>query len=241
MVAAYHLDEASGDATDSAGSNTLTDNATVGAASGKLSGARDFEAGNSEYFNRADNAALSFGDEALTIALWAQLESTGGVRMLLNKGATGAAEYGIYYGTGVNRFRWFVRGGTTTTDLAANTFGAVSTGVWYPIIVWHDPTANEIGIDVNGSADTTAHSAGINDGSGDFRLGAETGPASFWDGLLDEVVIWRGVVLTSGERSEYRNGGTGIAYPFTSQDTPELRGRPKGLRGHRQMAQLLAM
>ena len=46
----WKMDEASGDALDSHGSNNLTDNDTVAASTdGKINGARDFEKGFSEY------------------------------------------------------------------------------------------------------------------------------------------------------------------------------------------------
>ena len=60
----------------SVGANTLTDTNTVGATTGKVSGARDFELSNSEYFTIADNAALSVGDVAFTVAAWVNLESS---------------------------------------------------------------------------------------------------------------------------------------------------------------------
>ena len=79
----WKLDEASGSAVDSHGSNTLTQTGTVGAATGKIDGARDFSTSN--YFSIASNASLSTGDISFSLACWAKFDALGALRPLINK------------------------------------------------------------------------------------------------------------------------------------------------------------
>ena len=72
LVAAWELNEVSGNATDSKGSNTLTDNNTVTSGTGPIYAlARDFELDNAEYFSIADNTDISLsGDISCTFEAW---------------------------------------------------------------------------------------------------------------------------------------------------------------------------
>ena len=67
LISYWKLDEASGNATDSHGTNTLTDTNTVTSVAGKINTARYFTNANTEFFTLADNASLSTGDIDFTI------------------------------------------------------------------------------------------------------------------------------------------------------------------------------
>lgn len=223
-----HCDEASGTLLDVLGSYDLTDHNTVGSASGLLSGARDFERGNSEYFSYASNSTFNIGDNDCHFGTWVKPESIGSKMMILCKENSGT-DGGYYYlsigADGKITFEVFGAvsfgsGGSVT----ANTFGALSAGTFYRVDAWHDATANQIGVAINaGTADTASHSAGIYAGLGDFQVGGEGGSSNFYDGLIDEIGLWKRV-LTGGERTSLYNGGAGLAYPFTiaSATTPRL-------------------
>jgi Concanavalin A-like lectin/glucanases superfamily len=229
LISYWKLDESSGDALDAHGTNDLTDNNTVGSASGKINGARDFEAANGEYFSRADNAGLSTGDIDFTFAAWVNAESLSGFPVVANKGWAGSGggrEWILYYRTDASRFRFAVENETAEVD--ANTLGAASTGTWYHVVCWHDSVNNQIGIAVNGgSADTAAYSGGVTDAAGDFRIGASPTQSLYWDGLIDEAGFWKRV-LSSAERLVLYNGGSGLAYPFA---TGAAAPRPRRARG----------
>jgi hypothetical protein len=63
VVAAYALDEASGNAVEQVNGYDATETGgTIASAAGKLGNARDFEAVDTEWFQRADNADLSVGN-----------------------------------------------------------------------------------------------------------------------------------------------------------------------------------
>ncbi len=214
----WSLDEASGDALPAHGSMTLTDTNTVGAASGKVSGARDFEADNVEYFSHTDHADLSAGDTDFTFQAWVNLESKSlgsNTRVIFRKWDGAGTEYILWYDAGTlatDRFSWVVRGSGTLSHVEANVLGSPSIATWYLIHAWHDSVNNEIGIAVNaGTADTTAHSAGVDDTAAVFYIGHEDGASDEWDGLLDECAMWR-KVLTSAERTWLYNSGAGRSY-----------------------------
>jgi hypothetical protein len=207
LVSHWKLDEASGNAIDAHGTNDLTEtDGTIGSAAGKLGNARDFEAADTEYFNKADNADLSTGDIDFTFAGWVQLESTGAAQAVFSKWPF-ANEYFLRYDG--SRFVWLVGSGSAT----ANNLGAPSSGVWYFFVAWHDSVNNIVGIQINnGTADTTSYSSGVTDAGAEFALGGKVdGGPEYLDGLLDSVSFWKRV-LTADEKTELYNGGTGLDY-----------------------------
>lgn len=222
-VAAYTLDEASGTRFDSVNSLDLTDFNTVGSAAGKFSDAADFESGSSEYLQRsADDADLSGGDVYLVFRLWVKLESKSDLMCAFGKmgDSTGTnREYMLRYDNGGDRFVWFVFDSMTAVAATANNFGSPSTGTLYLVHCGHNPVTNEIWISVNaGTRDTASHATGIFDGPSRFTVGGQqTGStpselASFWDGLIDDLVVMRDYDFTTSDATDDYNGGTGVAF-----------------------------
>ena len=217
LVAYWSLDEASGNAIDAHASNDLTDNNTVGTASGVVSGCRDFEESSSEYFSIADNTDLSTGDIDFTFAFWLQLESKATSKCPIVKADAVNAEYYLQYHSGSDRLQFLVYGATgfgSGGSAVANTLGSPSTSTWYFVVCWHDSVNNQVGIAVNGgTADTASHSAGVLDGTSAFHIGSYPGFSQHWDGLIDEVGFWKRV-LTADERTELYNSGSGRDYAY---------------------------
>lgn len=216
LVAFWELEEASGTRVDATGrGNDLTDNNTVLQGTGKVGNCADFELSNSEYLSRADNADLSVGDIDFTIAAWVKLESLVADAAIVAKGGVNDLSYGLDVNSGTTKFRFRVSsaaGFTNLTGVDATTFGVVSETVWYFVVAWHDATANTINIQVNdGTVDSTSYSAGSYDGSAEFRIGAFDFYGAYWDGLIDQVGLWKRT-LTSGERTSLYNGGSGLSY-----------------------------
>jgi hypothetical protein len=214
----YDLAEASGNAIEShAGLNGTETSGTIGTATGPggASSARDFEAtGDTEYFEAADHADLSTGDIDYTIQAWVMLESTPGSNMHV------AAKYNA--GGGQDEFRLFINAssqaafqvsgnGSASTTVAATTFGALSTGVWYHLFGYHDSVNNLIGVKVNGTGDTAAHSTGSFDSTTNFVIGARSNAAQYFDGLIARVAKWNRL-LSGAEETELNNGGLGKLY-----------------------------
>lgn len=227
LISWWKLNEASGNALDAFGSNHLTDTNTVGAGTGKIDGARDFEFGNSEYFTIDDNASLSMGaGVAMTITGWLKLETqpsvNGGRAVIASKGATNMAaaqEYILFINNSNDKPTFLVGDGSATNSVEWGS--TLSLGTWYYICAYHNPVTDLIGISINdGAFVTAAHSTDIQDSTQPFRLGQgfAIGNGHFFDGLLDEVALWKATgssILARGGISDQDNtllynGGNGI-------------------------------
>lgn len=219
LIAHWRLNEASGVRFDVHGSNDLTDNATVTQAVGKIDNAAQFIRANNEYLSITDNTDLSTGDIDFTWAGWVWLDSKANNLSIIMKwtGAGDQREYGlIYLGGATDRFHFTVsfNGTGTATTINADSFGAVATGAWNFVVVWHDATANTINIQVNnGAIDSAAHSTGVFDGTGQLNIGATEQVLDFFDGRIDSVSLWKRI-LTAQEKTDLYNSGDGLDYPF---------------------------
>jgi RHS repeat-associated protein len=161
-----------------------------------------------------DNAALSTGDIDFTLAAWVKLESeTSGTttETILSKyDSSTVREYSLYY-TGATAdkfaFQLYNSGGTSVCTVQANTFGTVTTGTWYYIVVWHDATANTCNIQVNNTvADSAAETGVASDTAANFRVGAlQTTETLFFDGLIDEVLFYKKALSTAERNWLYNN------------------------------------
>lgn len=216
LVSWWSLDETSGTRNDSHGTNHLADSNTVLYGTGKISNAADFEATNSEYLSIADNASLRMGDIDFTVCAWIKAESTAASGIVLSKYDYGATQREFQLEVTSGAYAQFIvsNNGTAITFLQWATF-PISTGTWYFMVAWHDATANTINIQVNnGTALSTAHTTGVLNGTSSFAIGSRFNsgtPISFFDGLVDEVSVWKRV-LTADERTWLYNSGNGRAY-----------------------------
>jgi hypothetical protein len=230
LVAYWKLDAASGNESDSHGSNTLTQNGTVGTAAGKIGSARTGSGGaGGNHLSRADNADLSAGDIDFTVQAWAYLADKADPYAVLGKWSSAAGfEYLLYFDNAADRWKFAVTSDGsvgTFAEVAADTFGSPSTATFYLLHAWHDAANNQLGIAVNaGAADTLSHSAGVYDGATDFVvLGhADNG---IYSGRIDEVGLWKRV-LPSADRTSLYGAGAGLAYPFAEDVYPGVFFRP---------------
>lgn len=214
LISHWKLNEASGDAIDAHGSNDATETSgTIASGAGKIDASRDFEAADTEYFQKTDNADLSTGNIDFTVCFWCNLESLINNMCAVTKGGFSASshEYTVYINdNGGWNFRLTV-GGSSLVILDSTT--TIVTGTWYFVVAWHDATANTLNLQVNnGSVDSKAHSSGVPDSSTAFRIGASAA-GLYWDGLIESVSFFKRI-LTSDERTVLWNNGDGLAYPF---------------------------
>lgn len=204
--------EAADPTTDEFGSETLTNNGTVATAAGKIGTAADFgTASTTKYLTHADDAALSTGDIDCEFQAWVYLSSkTKGYPCAIGKVSLdgGTIEYNLLYRSSVDKWEW--QFGTAVVRSAA----AISINTWYLIHAWHDSVNNLVGISVNAGTPDTAADAGGTDTNKGFAIGTMGDyhdASSTWDGLLNQVAMWKRV-LTSGDRSSLYNAGAGLAY-----------------------------
>jgi hypothetical protein len=206
----WHMDEVGGNRADSVNSTTLTDNASVGSATGILSNAASFGAGNStQFLSAASNANITAGGD-FTAGGWFNLSDTAANHGLVSKGAQDAyEEYSILYNAGGDQCRAFMR--DLGTQVASSlTFTA--TGVWHFAAIIYDSTAATFKIRVDTTVDTTSSVPGVNTTTtGTLKFGRTNG-ATWMEGLLDNWFFYQRA-LSSGELDTIYNSGSGLAGP----------------------------
>lgn len=197
------------DLTDEIGSLDFTNNGTTTFSTGKVSNAAYFN-GSSQYLSRADTAVLRSGDRDWSLSFWFYAADIVGTEYIISKRGGSTNEWGVRIATADIDLVY-------DGSLVAQWSAAVSATTWYHVVAWHDATANEFGIVLNaGTPVTGADTAIAAAGTSDFVVGGITGGATLFGGRVDEVGWWADHVLTSGERSELYNGGSGQSYPFPS-------------------------
>ena len=229
IVAYWKLDESSGNASDEVNSNTLTNVNTATFNTGKINNGAYLASASDQYFTVADNAALSMGNIDFSIAFWVYLTDANSYDLIMSKATSGTgSDREYWFDTGETRTpRFMISDGSSEKVVTSGT--TLSTATWYYIVGWHDATANTVNIQVNnGTVDSIAHTTGGIDGSGPFNLGNyanQTGGGTL-NGRLDEVGIWK-KVLTSDERTDLYNSGSGLQYPFTTTSIKSINGLAK--------------
>lgn len=230
LLAYYKLDEASGDALDAhTGAKDLTDTNTVGAATGKINGGRDFEADTNEYFVRTDadfNMASAGVAIDFTMSAWVNLET--------NDETTSYGRGIFSYLTAESIGNWAVsiRGGATNKiylyhweSSGADADGrkafssTLSTSTWYHIVARR--SSGTYTVWVNGASQTADTSLTTDSGwgtrnavMGSMWIGG--GSNYVLDGIIDELGIWKRALSDSDIATLY-NSGSGYAYSnFTS-------------------------
>ena len=191
------LNEASGNATDlSTNGYDLTDTNTVTSSDdGLLGKARDFESGNSEYFNIADASCANLEiSGAQTWFVYFKPESVPGQMHVLGKSNSATTNL-KRLGINSNNKLFFNLQGLSTNDIATSDV-VVEAGKWYLVIGVYDESS--IKIHVNGVKKTATATGSANDTNGDFaigRLGAWTSASdNYFDGLVQSAGVINGAL-----------------------------------------------
>ena len=213
LVEWWDMEEASGNRTGEHAAKVLSDNATVTSTGGIVGDAANFERGNSEYLDRADEADLSFGNVGFSVGCWCKLESKGNLQALVTKwkNSTNDREYMLAVHSN-NTIWWIISSDGTATNSIYST-GTLSTGTWYHIVAYHDAANDLMGIVLDSTTHwSTGYANGCNDNVASFIVGAKDEGADYhFDGLIDEASIWNDV-LSTGEVDWLYNGGSGRTY-----------------------------
>jgi len=219
LISYWKLDEASGNAADAHGSNTLTNNGTATFAPGKLNNGADLELDSSQFFSIADasQSGLDFST-ALSFSLWYKPETEPSpLAVLIGKREQPGNEsyyFAHWPGLGGIRLNVDANGDGVTNDSFDFTV-TLNDATWYHLVItWDGATktaklyvdGSQSGSDIVGSAVSS-----IYNGAAPFRMGAIDADQYLIDGMLDEVGVWSRV-LTSGEVTSLYNSGTPLAY-----------------------------
>lgn len=232
LVSYWKMDEASGNRADAHGANTLTDNNTVGAATGIINNAADFELSSSESLSITDAAQSGLdivGD--MSISMWIKPESMTASHGLVTKfqDVAGSKSYRLHCTTTTIDLTLTANG---ILETAASWTFTLSAGTWYHLVLAYTASAGSADLYINNSSQgtKTGLSTSIFNSMSVFRLGARSSALDvaeqFYDGLMDEVGIWSRV-LTSGEVTSLYGGGAGLAYPLSTTSIKTINGLAK--------------
>lgn len=181
----------------------------------KTSNAALFDSADTAYLALSDVVDVSVGDIYWDMVIWVKLPDPSAANPIISK--WGAATHREYYlQTAGSKFKFYARyfDDSNAISVTANTFGALAADTWYMVHVYHDPTANVIGISVNGGVhDTAAIPAGIRDSDADFLVGTY-GPGVYFTGSIGPLAIWKptNTNLTAAQLTWLYNAGNGRHY-----------------------------
>lgn len=229
IVSYWKLDESSGDAADSAGSNTLTNTNTVTYAAGKINNAANFASASSQYFTIADASQTGLDGMAdVSFSFWinfASLPTDGNYMIPLAKwNATGnqrSYEVVVRNTSGQYTLEIFYSddglGGASANVATANV--SLSTSTWYYFVITIAGSSETMTLYKDGSSLTLASNSqngntSIYDSTSAFEVGRGTSDLGYVNGAIDELGIWDRVLSASEVTSLY-NSGAGNQYPFT--------------------------
>jgi hypothetical protein len=223
LVAYWKLDETSGTRFDSAGTNNLSDNGSVGSALGKQGNAARFDTldqaldgGNVLAFERTD---------VFSVFAWVYLTDTSSTREVIGK----------IHPTGQQGWEMRVDSGILTVLIASNwstngigvrhTGTSISANTWYQIGFTYDGSSSASGVKlyINGAAvvaDTILEDSLTSTivSTASLFIGARFSSfASQFAGRIDEVGIWNRLLAdgAGGDIEQLYNSGAALTYPFS--------------------------
>ena len=211
IVSYWKLDDASGNAADSVGSNPLTNNNTITYANTNplINNYAHFVSASSQWFT-VPSFTIS---AAFSISFWIKRATTGNYQGFWTNGTGSGSSNTIEIAT-VNDDKIHYSNFNTEIITSAT---LTSTSTWYHVVVTQDGSGNAI-VYVNGSSSATGTvtHAGTTDSYDIGRVHYNT--AEYYNGNMDEIGLWSRV-LTSSEVTQLYNGGAGLQYPFTPPAT----------------------
>lgn len=204
-VAAWNLDESSGNAADAVGSNTLTAG-TVTYAAGKINNGASFTTG------LTSSTSPVSGTGAWSASLWYKSSTTGTNKQLLLFGNSSQASKSVIYVY------------TTTGDaiqLDTSGAGLITSsnttsldGAYHHLVITYDG-ANNFAMFIDNSSVGTGSTGSMNLGSNSMSIGYDNLNTRFAWGSQIDIVHFFNVQLSGSEITELYNSGNAIQYPYT--------------------------
>jgi hypothetical protein len=233
LVSYWKLDESSGNAADSVGSNALTNNNTVGYGDGKINNGADFGSSNTNkslYFNDNKPPSSIVYDSSYTISYWIKVTTAPGtgVGMCLHSisqsANPGFHERAFYYDIGGEK-RIYVQSYRSTNSDAVYSVTTLTTGTWYHLCYVYDSS-------VGGKYYLNTDLIVTNPVTGGENVSTTKGltfgiqndlTSNPFSGMIDEIGIWSRV-LSGAEISELYKSGAGNQYPFPTTNIKTVNG-----------------
>lgn len=217
LTARWNFGESSSTRFDSVGSNDLTDNNTVLSGTGYNGDTcADFEKDNSESLSIADNADVSVAGD-YSYSTWVKLESapsTNQAYTIVSKwdsGGAGEEEFIFSYrdSGGQKQFRQVYADSSGNLTIGTLNF-TLTAGIWYHITYKVDVSTKVGTVYINGASigtfsNSTTDATSMRDGTGDFAIGARAAGSGYLDGLMQDSILWSGVLLSDAEAEDLYN------------------------------------
>lgn len=214
IVSYWKLDEASGNAADSAGSNTLTNTNTATFGAAKINNGAYLASASSQYFVKTSPSGIPVGNSARSFNVWYYSPDASTVQKnhcLIGYGA--ASNYALqHFGIGWD--------GVSSSSLVWNGYAAdVIQNYTFLNNTWYMLTGTFNGTTARVYVNGTELGAGTNvsnwnTSSSDLNVGRSIQVAYYLNGRMDEVGIWSRA-LSGAEITELYNAGAGLQYPFS--------------------------
>lgn len=211
LVSYWKLDESSGTAADSKGSNTGTVAGTVTqGSSGKINTAYTFSGFSDTWLDCGSDASLRM-TSAGTISAWVYQTTSDNYSTVVGNDDFDTDRHG---------YNFFIRlDGTVSLELASASAAqsvtsttAISNNVWNHIVATWDGT--NVHIYVNGNDEgAVSQTVTPTTNTSSFKIGNASIGSYNYTGRIDEVGVWSRA-LTGAEVTTLYNSGGGKTYPF---------------------------
>lgn len=224
------------DTSDSASTNTLTNNNSVTFDAGFIGNGADFGSTNTnKYFGVGNALGLTFNGSK-TISVWVKIQTPPAsgksynlaLLFTTNRSGIHAIHYDNVGGTLKVIVERYAQGGTEFDNLVTVNQD-LGTGVWHHIVLTYDNSSALLGGYIDNVSMGTISSSNSTSGTGvytdSFYLGADNSGNNSLSGNLDEVGVWSRL-LSSTEIGQLYNSGTGCQYAFSPLTTPQCLSTP---------------
>lgn len=209
----WKLDESSGNASDSIGSNTAVNTSTT-YGTGKINNGAVFN-GSSSRLNTSSNYSLSTGD--FTLSHWfKKAANTGNMGMVTTRDAD-TSGFSTAWGNSDNKVSVFIRSNTGDDIITYGT--AITDTNWHHLLVTRLSGTMRLYIDGSDVGNTSSARTMNNSNGfafGYLRITGGTAPDHFFNGTLDEILVANRAFSPTEVSQLFLHGG-GVQYPFANK------------------------
>lgn len=230
LVAYWSLEEDTpNDRIGLVGSIPLVDGNTVPIVAGINGNAASFTRSNSEYLEKSDGSFMNTTGD-LTVAFWyrpaSDIPASTTFHLVSRYLSSGTRCFSVFYANGGSGKYlgciWSPDGvateqmgqGEWTNEVSTS---GLSTGAYHLFIFYHDDTNGKCGMRIDDTYYGEKASSGLYlGGIIPFVIGSNASHTAGTTGYIDEVGVWHRL-LTTQEKTDLYNSGSGLFYPFGSR------------------------
>lgn len=200
---------------DVMGDNDLTVSSgdTIPSRTGVVGNGRDWTDGEDDRLEIVDNDSISISNQSFTVGAWINMDSVSVNRPVIVK----TNEFTLSLLNANNNMQWTVYNSTGSVLVASSALGA---GTNYYVSAGWNSTNSTTWLMVVAPTFTNYSSGTLSTGptnsTSPLYVGASVNsPTVNFDGVIDELTIWKGVSVSSNNVMLLYNAGSGVAWPWT--------------------------